>query len=123
MPLRACLDCGALFTPTATLQSRCASCERARSQARNAGRPSAHERGYGQAWRAIRERILERDDYTCQVREPGCTVVVTHVDHIVGKAQGGTDDESNLRATCAHCNRRRAAQQAFRPDRCRRPCR
>ena len=60
-------------------------------------RLSAHRRGYGRRWWAIRARILARD-VTC--RWPGCEVVASTVDHIVAKRDGGTDADSNLQALC-----------------------
>ena len=53
---------------------------------------------------SIREQILNRDGGVCQVQAPGCTLHATHIDHIVPLQIGGTDEQSNLRAACAHCN-------------------
>jgi 5-methylcytosine-specific restriction protein A len=57
-------------------------------------RGSSAERGYGNAWRKIRRRILERDPICliCHL-EPSNTV-----DHVIARAKGGSDDDSNLRA-------------------------
>jgi 5-methylcytosine-specific restriction protein A len=57
----------------------------------------------GRPWRRLRDRVLLRDQYTCQ-----CCGYVDHkleVDHIVNKARGGTDDESNLQALCSDCHK------------------
>jgi 5-methylcytosine-specific restriction endonuclease McrA len=48
--------------------------------------------------------VLERDDYQCQVRLPGCRGIATTVDHIIPAVDGGTADPDNLRAACGHCN-------------------
>lgn len=57
--------------------------------------------------RLRRIRILERDGYTCHI----CSAVVTsktaHIDHLVPRSLGGTDDPSNLATSCASCNLRR----------------
>lgn len=48
----------------------------------------------GRPWRRIRDRILLRDQYTCQACRR-----VTHeleVDHVINVAQGGSDDDENL---------------------------
>ena len=78
---------------------RCA--EHARQHDRQQG--TAAQRGYGYAWRQLRRRILARN--------PTCTICrqapAVEVDHIIPRSQGGTDDESNLRATCRLCNRSR----------------
>lgn len=62
---------------------------------------SKADRGYGTAaWGPIRRRVLARDGGVCQV----CGAPATHVDHVVPKHRGGTDDEAGLRAICAHCH-------------------
>jgi 5-methylcytosine-specific restriction endonuclease McrA len=58
------------------------------------------------AWRAVRQRVLERDDFKCQLRLPGCKAVADEVDHSVPREVGGVlYDEANLRASCGSCNR------------------
>lgn len=57
---------------------------------------------------ALRERILERDNYTCQVcgnsifEEPN---LLLEVDHIIPISKGGKTEEDNLRTLCWRCNR------------------
>lgn len=68
-------------------------------------RPNAHQRGYcSQGWKAARREVLLRDNYQCQM----CGVVVhgkrAHVDHIVPKSKGGSDEVSNLRTLCVSCH-------------------
>lgn len=68
-------------------------------------RPSAAARGYGPRWKKLREVILNRDGGLCvPCRAEDRITVATHVDHIVAKANGGTDDEANLRAICKRCH-------------------
>jgi hypothetical protein len=56
-------------------------------------------------WKALRLLVLDRDRWTCQVQDPGCTVVATQVDHIVPRVEGGAFwDPSNLRGSCPRCN-------------------
>lgn len=75
-------------------------------------RPSAAARGYcSRDWRAKRLEVLARDDYQCQA----CGRIVdrpkqAHVDHIVPRASGGTDELSNLRTLCASCHSSRTAR-------------
>jgi len=61
---------------------------------------------YSGKWPKIRLLILARDGYRCQIRGPGCTDVADDVDHISDPL---SMDLANLRASCAHCNRSRAA--------------
>lgn len=67
---------------------------------------STTERGYGHAWRKLRELVLKRDSYLCvQCDALGRVTEATDVDHIVNKASGGTDDMNNLQALCSPCHR------------------
>jgi len=61
----------------------------------------------------IRNQILERNGYTCQLCGAGpCDrdpfnpnrKVRLNIDHITPKSQGGTDDPDNLRVLCSACN-------------------
>ena len=70
----------------------------------------------------VRTAIFERDDYTCRycgVRHEeirrfndfpywgngGRWVANLHVDHVVPKSRGGTDEVANLVTACPSCNR------------------
>jgi 5-methylcytosine-specific restriction protein A len=78
-------------------------------------RGSASERGYGSAWRKLREVIMRRDCGLCQpCKEAGRITPATHVDHIVPKCEGGSDAVSNLRAICSHCHKAKTASEAQR---------
>lgn len=74
---------------------------------------SRHKRGYGSAWTKIRKRILKRDNGLCQCNEcQGGKVRITpanEVHHIISKAKGGTDDDSNLQAINNECHKRETA--------------
>ena len=70
---------------------------------------SRHQRGYGSAWDALRLRILRRDCGICQCDEckaSGRITIATEVHHIKAKADGGTDDPSNLQAIAKDCHKR-----------------
>jgi 5-methylcytosine-specific restriction protein A len=71
--------------------------------------------GYGstRAWRTLRDRVLRRDP-TCAIGGPGCTVTSTIADHIVPRAEGGTDDLDNLQGVCAVCSDAKTKQEAAR---------
>jgi len=53
--------------------------ERARKVAYEQRRPSATDRGYDSAWRAVRRQFLAAHPACC---EPGCNQPATEVDHI-----------------------------------------
>jgi 5-methylcytosine-specific restriction endonuclease McrA len=69
--------------------------------------------GSTRTWRRLRRFVLARDGYACQVPvdDAGrlCRALASHVDHIVPRVAGGTDDPANLRAACQPCNLRRGA--------------
>jgi hypothetical protein len=77
-------------------------------------------------WRpsvALRRQIIVRDEGVCQLcRSPVREDVETahprypHIDHIVPRARGGADDESNLRLLCAQCNVTRGARIDWVPE-------
>lgn len=71
-----------------------------------------HQRGYGWRWIKLRKVILARDSYLCQrCLANGRVTPATHVDHILRKAAGGTDDPANLRALCAPCHSRKTIEE------------
>ena len=67
---------------------------------------TAEERGYGHKWKKIRKQALVRDGYLCQecLKNDRLTVA-TDVDHVINKAQGGTDALSNLQCLCRPCHK------------------
>ncbi len=61
----------------------------------------------------LREFILSRDDYTCQMcgntiyDEPN---LLLEIDHIIPVAAGGTSDPENLQTLCWKCNRSKSSK-------------
>ena len=76
---------------------------------------STTERGYGWAWQQQRERILTRDNgLCCMCSKAGRVSLATDVDHIVNKAQGGSDDDANLQSLCRPCHKAKTAGESHR---------
>jgi 5-methylcytosine-specific restriction protein A len=75
-------------------------------------RGNRHQRGYGYAWEKARERIKQRANGLC---EPHLAQGLVHVgnecDHIVPKAKGGTDHDSNLQWCCTAFHREKTARE------------
>jgi len=67
---------------------------------KNSKRPTAHARGYGRKWRELRSLVITRDPI-CRLCRDQLTI---EVDHIVRKADGGTDDLNNLQGLCKACH-------------------
>lgn len=77
----------------------------------NAGRSSA-ERGYGNAWRKLRDAVMRRDGGMCQpCGKEGYDTAATEVDHIVSKANGGSNSMSNLQAICRSCHAKKTRRE------------
>lgn len=77
-------------------------------------RLSRHARGYGTEWDKLRLTILKRDNHLCQCKfckAEGRVSPATHVDHVIPKAQGGTDDPSNLQAINKDCHERKTREE------------
>ncbi len=73
---------------------------------------STTERGYGHAWRLLREKVLRRDNYLCvNCMVNGYIVEATDVDHIVSKERGGSDDINNLQSLCSPCHNEKTAKE------------
>ena len=69
---------------------------------------------------AVRKRLIERDGHNCHICKkpifavPSSPVVKPHemtIDHVVPKAKGGTDDDSNLRLAHYGCNADRGTKK------------
>lgn len=62
-------------------------------------------RGYGAAWGKLRRAALARDKHLCQLCLKKKKVTpAKEVDHAKRKADGGTDDLSNLQSLCTPCH-------------------
>jgi len=57
-----------------------------------------------------RFEVFKRDKFTCQYCGRSAPDVVLEVDHIVPRAEGGSDDILNLVTSCASCNRSKGAR-------------
>lgn len=78
-------------------------------------RKSRHERGYGYEWSKRRKVVLQRDGYLCQrCKRAGRITAANIVDHIIPKAEGGTDDYDNLQVICNKCHQLKTAEEAAR---------
>lgn len=53
----------------------------------------------------LRFEIFKRDGFTCQYCGRKTPAVVLEADHVVPRAEGGTDDTANLVTSCYECNR------------------
>ncbi|HGJ5855658.1 HNH endonuclease [Arsenophonus nasoniae] len=107
---RACRKRGCAKTTT----DRSGYCEAHRSQGweNHQQGKNRHQRGYGTRWDKLRMQILKRDKYLCQacLKNSLATTAKT-VDHIIAKAHGGSDAESNLQSLCWPCHHKKTATE------------
>jgi 5-methylcytosine-specific restriction protein A len=73
---------------------------------------SSTERGYGARWQRLRHHQLSTYP-VCQIRTHCDGALATEVDHIKPKAQGGTDEPTNLRSACKACHKAKTQQDAL----------
>lgn len=113
MPTRPAKPCSWPRCPALTHERFCADHKRANQRRQDAGRRSTRERGYAGGWFALRLQILERDSHVCRA----CGRPATHVDHILPKAAGGTDNSRNLQALCQRCHSAKTMRESVDPRR------
>jgi 5-methylcytosine-specific restriction protein A len=64
-----------------------------------------HRKLTGRPWRRLREQVMVRDKWLCQVcMAAGRYTEATEVDHIKALANDGDDKPENLRAICGPCH-------------------
>lgn len=88
---RRCVQCKTLIAKG----SRCAKCTPPKG--------NTTQRGYGAAWAKLSKQIIRRDRGVCY----WCGGPADTTDHLVPKSCGGTDDPTNLVASCRTCNGRK----------------
>ncbi len=66
----------------------------------------------GRAWRRLREQVLARDLYTCRHCLRVCLPENLCADHIINRANGGSDDLSNLQTLCTDCHKVKTANES-----------
>ena len=117
MPMRPPRACGRSTCPLAATHGStyCAPC-RARlgftdkspsgSHWQNWNRGTSTQRGYGMAWRRMRDHVMRRDGHLCaSCKREGRFVIADDVHHIVPRSRGGGDNPANLEAICTSCHR------------------
>jgi len=71
------------------------------------------ERGYGKAWRKLREVVIRRDHGLCQpCLRKGKVTAFDEVDHIIPKARGGVDAEHNAQCICKPCHKAKTGRES-----------
>ncbi len=75
-------------------------------------RGTAASRGYGAAWKRVRDQVLREEPLCTLCKDEGRVEPSSECDHVVSRAAGGTDDRSNLRGLCQRHHRAKTAREA-----------
>jgi len=75
-------------------------------------RTSRHQRGYGTDHERKRKALLAREPLCRECRKHGRVTVATIADHIVPKAEGGTDDDENYAPLCVECHCEKTSRES-----------
>jgi 5-methylcytosine-specific restriction protein A len=105
---RPCLDCGTLTRNP----SRCDDHQAAWQARQDRTRGTSHQRGYTRQWRRIATAAVAEWKAVNGDWCPGWQVAPhpaadLTADHVVAKANGGTDEASNVQVLCRPCNSRK----------------
>ena len=65
----------------------------------------------GRKLQQIRDRILFRDEYTCQ--KCGQVTIDLEVDHITPLGDGGRESDANRQCLCKQCHIKKTAKELF----------
>lgn len=57
-----------------------------------------------------RAEVVARDGYRCVYCEKSVSLQTAHVDHVIPKSRGGSDNIDNLVTACGPCNTRKSAK-------------
>lgn len=77
-------------------------------------RENRHARGYGRAHELMRELVLGEEPLcrACKVKAPPLYRAAVVADHIVPKAEGGSDERENYQGLCDPCHRAKTARES-----------
>ena len=79
-------------------------------------RESRQARGYGRAHELMRAQVLREEPLcrACLAMNPSRTSASQVADHIIPKAEGGTDDRENYQGLCKPCDVLKTARESAR---------
>lgn len=77
-------------------------------------RASRHERGYGRAHELMREQVLREEPLCRPCTEANRVAASVIADHIVPKAEGGSDERENYQGICRPCHTAKTARESAR---------
>jgi hypothetical protein len=60
--------------------------------------------------RAVRQQVIDRDGYLCQLCGNDVEPTDVHLDHVYPRSLGGSNEPNNLQVTHSQCNLRKGAR-------------
>jgi len=80
-------------------------------------RKTRQQRGYGREHDAMRRRVMAEEPLCRECSKSGRVAASTVADHIIPKAEGGTDDRDNYQGLCKPCSIAKTAAESGRARR------
>jgi 5-methylcytosine-specific restriction enzyme A len=77
-------------------------------------RGSRQSRGYGRAHELMREQVLAEEPLCRECLKQGRVSATTIADHVIPKAEGGTDERDNYQGLCSSCDKVKTAAESAR---------
>lgn len=111
MPTKPRHPCNQPGCPELTHERFCDAHRKAERKRFDANRGTTKQRGYAGTWPARRKLWLQAHPLCAEHERNGEVVAATEVDHVIPKARGGADDESNLQSLCGPCHSRKTARE------------
>lgn len=75
---------------------------------------SSTARGYGRAHRLMRRQVLIEEPLCRECERQGRVSATVIADHIIPKAEGGSDERTNYQGLCGPCSAAKTAREAQR---------
>ncbi len=100
MPQRPHKPCSRQGCPALTNTRFCPAHKTEHGRLFDVRRGNSNDRGYGATWRRLRALQLLREPLCRKCAEQGFIEEAREVDHIIPKARGGRNDDSNLQSLC-----------------------
>ena len=113
MPQRPARPCSSRGCPALTHERFCPEHQAEHDRLFDGDRGNSNDRGYGAVWRRLRAAQLLREPLCKHCEDEGLVAPATEVDHVIPKAQGGVDEETNLQSLCKPHHSAKTAREVF----------
>jgi len=111
MPIKPKHPCNWPGCSTLTHERFCDAHRREHHRRFDATRGTTKQRGYAGTWPERRKLWLDAHPLCAECDRNGEVKAAREVDHVLPKADGGLDDESNLQSLCKQCHSAKTARE------------